>query len=81
MDYVLINKRRPSKHIAEDRRLHHWIKYNKRCLEKGLLTEDRATRFVALLHKMAQYRRVNQHSYVTPIDTKRKRPRKTDSEA
>lgn len=41
----------------------HWIKYNKKCMAKGLLTDERKRLFDQLLAKAENYRRINQHSY------------------
>lgn len=64
MDYMEKYKHRPSKHHAEDLKLYHWFKHNKKLLNRGLLQDDRIDRFKLLLKDDAVYRRVNQHQYV-----------------
>jgi len=63
MKFIEQNKRRPSKYKPEERPMLHWIKYNKKCLAKGLLTDERKELFEQLLAKAECFRRLNQYSY------------------
>lgn len=63
MQHIQRNKRRPSKHRPEERKMHNWIKYNKKLLAKGLLSHAREWRFRRLLGKAEDFRRLNQYAY------------------
>ena len=64
MDYMDRNKRRPSKHHAEDMVLFNWFKHSKKLLNQGKLQEDRIAKFKQLLGEAKDYQRINQHDYV-----------------
>ena len=53
--------RRPSKHRIEEHRMVNWIKYNKKLIAKGLLSEERTKLFNELLDVAQKYRRINQY--------------------
>jgi hypothetical protein len=64
MDYMAKNKRRPSKHHAEDLVLFDWFKHSKRLLKRGLMKAERITKFKQLLSEAENLPRTNQLNYV-----------------
>ena len=58
--YMKANHRRPSKYHEEDLRMHNWIKYNKKIMNKGLMAAPRLKKFKKLLALAQEYRRLNQ---------------------
>lgn len=62
--YVKKYRRFPSKHRIEDHKLLNWMKYVRKQLKAEQLSADRASRFVALLERYGQYRKLNQYSYI-----------------
>lgn len=75
-DFVLTNKRRPSKHYESDRKMHNWLKQNKKLLNKGKMPAYRIERFNDLLALIARYRQVNHYRYVDPT-LRMTRPRRS----
>ena len=63
MAFMEQNHRRPSKHYADERNMHNWIKANRKAMLRGRLSANRLAQFMELLKKTRQYRRVNQYSY------------------
>ena len=63
IDYMLANKRRPSKHRAEDHPMLNWIKYNKKMKVRGKMSAERAEKFEQLLAIADKYRKLNQNAY------------------
>ena len=63
MDFLRMNKRRPSKHKIEDKTMVEWIKYNKRRLARGQMPEHRVEKFKRLLRLAESMTRVNQYNY------------------
>ena len=61
--FIMTNKRRPSKHYASDSKMHNWLKYNKKMLNKGKMPAYRVERFNKLLALIAHYRRLNLSTY------------------
>lgn len=66
MDYMTRNKRRPSKHHAEDMVLFDWFKHSKKLLNQGKMRADRVEKFKLLLGEAKDFQRINQHNYVNP---------------
>lgn len=64
-NYVLTNKRRPSKHHSEDAQMHCWLKHNKKMMNAGRMPEHRIEKFNKLLALIKKYRRVNSNTYLT----------------
>ena len=64
VDYLMQNKRRPSKYQAEDRPMLNWMKYNKKLKAAGKLPANREEKFNELLALTEKYRKVNQYSYM-----------------
>ena len=63
-DFMVKNKRRPSKHRAEDLVLFDWFKHSKRLLKRGLMKAERIAKFKQLLSKANNLPRFNQFNYV-----------------
>ena len=63
-DFMVKNKRRPSKHRAEDLVLFDWFKHSKRLLKRGLMKAERITKFKQLLSEAENLPRINQFNYV-----------------
>ncbi len=51
--FVQIHRRYPSRHHPEEHVLLNWMKYNRRLINKGLLSEER----IQLLKKLEELRR------------------------
>ena len=63
-DFMAKNKRRPSKHHAEDLVLFDWFKHSKKLLKRGLMKTERITKFKQLLSEAENLPRINQFNYV-----------------
>lgn len=62
MTFIETNKRNPSKHDDEERGQYlNWIKHNRKLLAAGLLKENRAEKFRALLELAEKYKHKNQY--------------------
>lgn len=63
-DFMSKNKRRPSKHRAEDLVLFDWFKHSKKLLKRGLMKAERITKFKQLISEAENLPRFNQFNYV-----------------
>lgn len=63
MDFMDNNMRRPSKYYPKERYLFNWMKYNKKLLNKGLLSGKRKSLFDQLLVEAKRLQRVNQYDF------------------
>lgn len=63
-DFMVKNKRRPSKHRAEDLVLFDWFKHSKKLLKRGLMKAERIEKFKQLLSEAEDLPRFNQFNYV-----------------
>ena len=54
-DFMSKNKRRPSKHRAEDLVLFDWFKHSKKLLKRGLMKAERITKFKQLLSEAENF--------------------------
>ena len=63
-DFMVKNKRRPSKHRAEDLVLFDWFKHSKKLLKRGQMKAERITKFKQLLSEAENLPRFNQFNYV-----------------
>lgn len=59
--FVKTNKRCPSKHRPEDRRMVNWMKYNRKLINKDAFPAERLKRFNRLLTLCEKYRHINQY--------------------
>lgn len=55
------NKRNPSKYVAEERLMVHFLKRGRKMLNAGELTEPRYSQFLELLELCEKYKHVNQY--------------------
>ena len=62
-DFMSKNKRRPSKHRAEDLVLFDWFKHSKKLLKRGLMKAEHITKFKQLLSEAENLPRFNQFNY------------------
>lgn len=60
-DFIVKNKRNPSRHNIEDHMLLNFIKHNRKLLNKGALKAERVEKFKELLELAEQYKRKNQY--------------------
>ena len=63
-DFMVKNKRRPSKHRAEDLVLFDWFKHSKKLLKRGLMKAERIAKFKQLLAEAENLPCINQFNYV-----------------
>jgi hypothetical protein len=59
-DFIENNKRNPSKYVAEERLMVHFLKRGRKMLNAGELAEPRLSQFLELLALCEKYKRVNQ---------------------
>ena len=60
--FIEANKRNPSKYVAEEKLMVHFLKRGRKMLNAGALAEPRLSQFLALLKLCNMYRRKNQYS-------------------
>ncbi|MCH5168323.1 MAG: hypothetical protein J1F27_01685 [Prevotellaceae bacterium] len=61
MDFIVENKRNPSKHYIDERKKYHnWIKYNKKLLNAGKFNPERMEMYTEFLKLRDRYKRPNQ---------------------
>lgn len=61
-DFIVRNKRNPSKFIPEERGKYlNWLKHNKKLFTAGLLKEDRVEKLKVLLALAEQNKHINQY--------------------
>lgn len=58
--FIGANKRNPSKYVAEERLMVHFLKRGRKMLNAGELAEPRFSQFLELLALCEKYKRVNQ---------------------
>lgn len=58
--FIEANKRNPSKYVAEERLMVHFLKRGRKMLNAGELAEPRFSQFLELLALCEKYKRVNQ---------------------
>lgn len=61
MDFMEVNKRRPSKYVDSERGLRNWWKHQQKLFNAGLLKEDRIEMYKHLIEMGDRYRHVNQY--------------------
>lgn len=59
-NFILTNKRNPSKYVPEEKLMCHFLKRNRKLLNAGELCETRLGLFRELLTICEQYKHVNQ---------------------
>lgn len=58
--FIEENHRNPSKYVAEERLMVHFLKRGRKMLNAGELAEPRLSQFVELLELSNRYKRINQ---------------------
>lgn len=61
MDFLKINKRRPSKFVDEERGMRNWWKHQQKLVNAGELKADRLPLFKELLELGDKYKHKNQY--------------------
>ena len=61
IEFILTNKRNPSKHRIEEHLMLNFVKHNRKLMNKGEMMPERVEAFNRLLSKMDEYKRVNQY--------------------
>lgn len=59
--FIEANKRNPSKYVAEEKLMVHFLKRGRKMLNAGELTEPRFRQFLELLELCEKYKRKNQY--------------------
>lgn len=60
MEFITVNKRRPSKYNLEERNAWNWLRHTQKRFGAGELKPERIEIFKKLLEMAEQHRRVNQ---------------------
>lgn len=58
--FIEANKRNPSKYVAEERLMVHFLKRGRKMLNAGELAEPRLSQFLELLELSNRYKHINQ---------------------
>ncbi len=61
MDFMTVNKRRPSKFVDEERGMRNWWKHQQKLVNAGELKAERQVLFNQLLELGEKYRHKNQY--------------------
>ena len=61
MEFMEVNKRRPSKFVDSERGMRNWWKQQQKLVNAGMLKPERVEAFKKLLEVGEMYRRVNQY--------------------
>ena len=61
-DFIVKNKRNPSRHNIEDHLALNWIKHNRKLMNAGTMKPDRVERFNKLLALIEDNKRLNQYA-------------------
>lgn len=59
--FIETNKRNPSKYVAEERLMVHFLKRGRKMLNAGEMAEPRFSQFLELLELCNRYKRKNQY--------------------
>ena len=60
VDFIEVNKRNPSKYVAEERLMVHFLKRGRKMMNAGKLAEPRFSQFLILLELSNRYKHINQ---------------------
>ena len=60
IEFISSNQRNPSKYVAEERLMVHFLKRGRKLLNAGELAEPRLSQFLKLMELCEKYKRVNQ---------------------
>ena len=61
MDFMVVNKRRPSKYVPEERNSWNWLRHNQKVYNNGGMKTERIERFEELLGMCERYHHKNQY--------------------
>lgn len=61
VNFIETNHRNPSKYVAEERLMVHFLKRGRKMLNAGELAEPRFSQFLELLRLCEKYKRKNQY--------------------
>ena len=61
IEFILTNKRNPSKHRIEEHQMLNFIKHNRKLMNAGTLKTDRAKKFEELMSLIEEHKRLNQY--------------------
>lgn len=61
IEFISSNQRNPSKYVAEERLMVHFLKRGRKLLNAGKMKEERVEAFKRLMEMMEEYRRKNQY--------------------
>lgn len=61
VEFILANKRRPSKYVPEERNSWNWLRHNQKMYNNGAMKPERKVMFEKLLALCEEYKRVNQY--------------------
>ena len=61
VDFIVKNKRNPSKHRLEEHNMLNWLKASRKLINAGKMKSERVEKFKELLELMEQYKHVNQY--------------------
>ena len=61
IEFISSNHRNPSKYVAEERLMVHFLKRGRKLLNAGELAEPRLSQFFKLLELCEKYKRKNQY--------------------
>ena len=61
VEFIETNHRNPSKYVAEERLMVHFLKRGRKLLKAGELAEPRFSQFLELLELCEKYKRKNQY--------------------
>lgn len=59
--FIKANKRNPSKYVADEKLMVHFLKRGRKMLNAGELAEPRLSQFMELLKLSNKYKRINQY--------------------
>ena len=63
LNFMMEQKRRPSKHRLEEHKMLNWLKFQKKQLAQGKMNSQRIKKFNQLLEQADLLRRKNQYAY------------------
>lgn len=68
IDFINTNKRRPSKYRPEELKMVYWLKYCRKQINQGRLSDERKEKFAQLMSVANKYQRKNQYQYTQKND-------------
>lgn len=62
-DFINTNKRRPSKYREEELQMVYWMKYCRKLINRGQMSDARKEKFKRLMDLASKFQRKNQYEY------------------